>query len=144
MIRIEVDNRSRKIIADFGKLDKEFRSAVRHGLIRNGAELNMLLRAGIKNPPKSGIKYRNLPNRSSAPGEYPAKQTGNLGDSVKSTVSGLTMKLGYSKRANYGRYLELGTKGRMAPRPAILRTINENVYRVRHNFITELSKRFKR
>ncbi len=28
--------------------------------------------------PKSGIKYKNLPNRSSAPFESPAKQSGNL------------------------------------------------------------------
>src|SRR5690554_4090802 len=36
------------------------------------------------NEPGTGIKYPNLPNRSSAPGEYPARQFGPLQDSIGS------------------------------------------------------------
>lgn len=140
MFKIEIDNRSRKVLFDFGNLDKQFRKSVRRGLIRNGKELSKLLKAGIKNPPKTGIKYTSLPNRSSAVGEYPATQSGNLMKSVKWKTGGLRLLLGYSKDAKYGRFLELGTRGRMGPRPALQTTVNTNVVRMKHNFERELTK----
>lgn len=140
MLKIEIDNASRKVLFDFGRLDTQFRKAVRRGQIRNGQELSTILKAGIKNPPKSGIKYKSLPSRSSSVGEYPAKQSGNLIKSVKWQTKGIDMEFGYSTRAMYGRYLELGVRRRMGPRPGLQTTVNTNVFRLKHNFERELTK----
>ena len=140
MFTIEIDNRSRKVLLNFGKLPQQFRKAVRRGHIRNGRELSKILKAGIKNPPKSGVKYRSLPNRSSAVGEYPANQSGNLMKSVKWKVGGLRLLVGYGTEARYGRFLELGVRGRMGPRPGLQTTVNTNVFKMKHNFERELTK----
>jgi HK97 gp10 family phage protein len=139
VLLIEIDNKSREVIFNFKRIDKQMRKGVRRGSIRNGKELKIILKAGIKNPPKTGRKYANLPNRSSAPGQYPATQSGNLLNSVKHKTVGLGFKLGYSRQALYGRFLELGRR-RMAPRPGIQTTVNKNVFRMKHNYEQELTK----
>ena len=47
--------------------------------LKAGADL---LRRNLSSTSGSGIQYPNLPNRSSAPGEYPTMQTGELRDGV--------------------------------------------------------------
>jgi len=57
---------------------------------------------------KSGIKYPNLPNRSSAPYEPPAKQSGNLHSKIDVKLYNGGVKVGSD--VSYLKYLELGTK----------------------------------
>lgn len=71
---------------------------------------------------KSGVKYPNLPNRSSAPGQSPAAQSGALFDSIKDDISAFQSELGYT--AKYGEFLEMGTS-RMAPRPLVQRLVKK-------------------
>lgn len=63
---------------------------------------------------------RRPPHQASAPGRPPASDTGRLLNSVYHEIVGigtdLTANIGYT--ANYGAYLELGTRY-MAPRPAL-------------------------
>ena len=65
--------------------------------------------------PKTGIKYPWLKRRSSAPGEAPAAQIGQLRASItrKRIITGVWI---VGTNVIYGRYLELGTS-RMKPRP---------------------------
>ena len=65
--------------------------------------------------PKTGIKYPWLKVRSSAPGEAPAAQIGQLRASItrKPIITGVWI---VGTNVIYGRYLELGTS-RMKPRP---------------------------
>jgi hypothetical protein len=75
----------------------------------------------IKSPPKTGIHYPDLPNRSSAPGEAPANQSGDLAKSVDYIVrSPYEMTVG--EEMEYGKFLEDGTR-RMKPRPHLIKAI---------------------
>lgn len=77
------------------------------------------------NNTRSGVKYPHLPNRSSAPGEPPAFQSGRLRNSIavtkEATPNDLTADTGpriesFRGRAYYPAFLEFGTR-RMRPRP---------------------------
>jgi phage gpG-like protein len=57
---------------------------------------------------KTGIKYPNLPNRSSAPYEPPAKQSGNLHSKIDVKLHNNGVMVGSDVK--YLKYLELGTK----------------------------------
>jgi len=67
--------------------------------------------------PKSGKKYRNLPNRSSAPGEAPANQFGKLRKSATYTAYRYDY-LAFGVKAYYGKFLEYGTE-KIKPRPHV-------------------------
>ena len=138
MFKIEISNKDRQVVINFGNIDRHSRKAIRRGSIRNARGMVKILKEGLQNPPKSGVKYKSLPNKSSAPGEYPATQSGTLLKSVKSRSVGLGFKFGYG--AKHGKFLELGTKRRIAPRPGIQTTVNRNVQTMRHNYKRELDK----
>lgn len=77
---------------------------------------------GIQRGPKSGTVYRrgNVSHQASAPGQYPASDTGRLAGSVRMempTQGNLTGRVGTA--VAYGPYLEFGTS-RMAARPWLL------------------------
>jgi hypothetical protein len=57
---------------------------------------------------KSGIHHPGLPKRSSAPGEYPANQSGKLRASISSTSSAERMDIGSS--VFYAKFLREGTR----------------------------------
>lgn len=56
---------------------------------------------------KSGIHHAGLPRRSSAPGEYPANQSGRLRGSISSTFSAVRMDVG--SNVFYSKFLRDGT-----------------------------------
>jgi phage gpG-like protein len=77
---------------------------------------------GIQRGPKSGRTYRrgNVVHTASAPGQYPATDTGRLASSVRAelpTEASMTARVGTS--VAYGPMLEFGTS-RMAARPWLL------------------------
>lgn len=86
---------------------------------------------GIQRGPASGAVYRKYnPRRThqaSAPGQYPATDTGRLANNVRSelptNISGMmTARVGTP--IIYGKYLEFGTS-RMAARPWLMRSFEQ-------------------
>lgn len=71
------------------------------------------------------LRYGVNPSR---PGEPPHKQTGRLQSSVTREVDDQRARVGTN--VVYGRYLELGTR-KMAPRPWLRRSLDENRDKVR-------------
>ena len=77
--------------------------------------------------PKSGRLYRVkrgariINHRASAPGEAPAKLTGNLRSSIDYRVNG-SSELNFGTNLKYGLWLERGTK-RIKPRPYLQKAI---------------------
>ena len=69
--------------------------------------------------PKTGKQYPGLPNRSSAPGESPAKQSGKLLDSIETvySVDGLSQTTG--PKVDYAVYLNSGLGGAQNARPVM-------------------------
>lgn len=70
----------------------------------------------ILNDPKTGVKYRNLPNQSSAPGESPANQSGDLVRSGHTRVNYEKHEAEAVWNAPEAAKMEYGTE-RIAPRP---------------------------
>lgn len=87
---------------------------------------------------KSGKQYRNLPNRSSAPGEYPANQSGAHLNSVDYTVEPWRMTHGAG--AGHSGFLEDGTS-KMAPRPTLGNAFRDSQGRLYDIFAMEPFKR---
>ena len=90
--------------ANINKISKNLRKAFIRGQRHSGQILQAEIKRLITDPPKSGIKYRHLPNRSSAQGEAPANQSGFLKNSVKYEVKGTDLEVGDT--AFYGGFLE--------------------------------------
>lgn len=63
------------------------RAATRNFLLDTARTTKAKHNAGIKSPPKTGVKHSSLPNRSSRPGEYPANQSGRLARSLRTRVT---------------------------------------------------------
>lgn len=94
------------------------------GLRRNGKKLRKGARIYGANP--------------SSPGEPPHKQTGRLrgamnqeigdvADHVGCEVDPANLKTRFGTNVKYGKYLELGTKRGIAPRPWLRRALNESL-----------------
>ncbi len=71
--------------------------------------------------PHSGIHYPRMPNRSSAPGEFPATQSGRLLGGTKQETRANEVEVGST--AAHARFLR-GTK-RMAPRKMFAEAMQE-------------------
>lgn len=68
-------------------------------------------------PYRKMIKKRTVTYVVSKPGEPPRKQTGHLRRSVTYEVDRENLTARVGTNVTYGKYLELGTKRGLAPRP---------------------------
>lgn len=127
-VRIIVHKKTKRVLLDIGRHPQHFKTGIRKALgeigIQNKREAKRLIRTG----PKTGRKWPNLPNRSSAPFEAPAEQSGKLSKSIGYRVRNHTqMEIGASaeseRGAPYPRFLEDGTR-KMKPRPYLLKSVN--------------------
>ena len=111
--------------AEFDACAKNLDESIKREMMRKGAlatntlrnvELEVLSKGG------SGRKYKRLPNRSSAPGETPAPQSGHLrqdwDDETLIEGSRVTSRIKIKSNVKYAKWLEGGTK-KMASRPFI-------------------------
>lgn len=97
----------------------------RRGLEKFAKQIRKVTQDGIKNPPKTGVKYPNLRVRSSRAGEYPANQTGKLRRSIGYQMQGSTRAWVGSKQY-YAQYLAFGTRY-MQKRAFIGTAMKENI-----------------
>jgi HK97 gp10 family phage protein len=82
--------------------------------------------------PRRGRFYSGAQTRSSAPGEAPAVQTGNLVRSIASDKPrALTRDVGTNVK--YGVYLEFGTR-KMAPRPFLKPALKKSLRAIKGIF----------
>lgn len=111
----------------FAQYAEKISDGMRDELYRRGIQITQVLRkteleilAGTRN----GVKYKSLPNRSSAPGEAPAAQSGKLrqewDDITERQGNGHTsiVTSRITSTTPYAGYLEEGTE-RMAARPFV-------------------------
>ena len=109
--------------AEFQACAKNLNDSIKREMARKGAmatntlrnvELEVLSKGG------SGKKYKRLPNRSSAPGETPAPQSGNLRQDCndETLIEGNRVTSRLKSNVKYAGWLEDGTK-KMAKRPFV-------------------------
>ena len=117
----------------FAQYAEKISDGMREELYRRGVRITQVLRktelevlAGARN----GIKYKSLPNRSSAPGEAPAAQSGKLrqewDDITERQGNGHTsiVTSRITSTTPYAGYLEEGTE-RMAARSFVDKIIEK-------------------
>lgn len=103
---------------------------VRSGVLKGLQAISLLLqnraRRGLQSGPKSGriYKRRSVTHQASAPGEFPATDTGFLVRSVVGEVVKDTLEAVLSAGVLYAKWLELGTRF-MRPRPFLVPTLEE-------------------
>ena len=120
-------------MSDDFKLDFDLAGAEQH--VRKGA-INFIERAAIvvENRAREllsiagtgrieGVEHG--PIERSKPGEPPRKQTGRLRASVTREISEPDLEARVGTNVDYGRYLELGTKRGVLPRPWLRRALAE-------------------
>lgn len=109
--------------AEFQACAKNLNDSIKREMARKGAmatntlrnvELEVLSKGG------SGKKYKRLPNRSSAPGETPAPQSGNLRQdwNDETLIEGNRVTSRLKSNVKHAGWLEDGTK-KMAKRPFV-------------------------
>lgn len=85
---------------------KRVQVAILRGMKEIGKTLVLTARAGIRKRNKTGRVYnfRGRKHRSGAPGEYPAKRTGDLGRSIDFDANKFRMEFGTN--SPYAKYLQ--------------------------------------
>lgn len=121
MRSITLNARSKQVLLRLDKTLPIQRKALSNALADIGDMVVTEAERLIMSPPKTGRKYPELPNRSSAPGEAPANQSGKLAGSGGYKVRNhLEMTVG--EEVEYAKYLEDGTK-KMKKRPHLITAI---------------------
>lgn len=101
----------------------KFRKGCMQGFRFAGRHVKARIKKLIKDPPKTGRKYRSLPNRSSRDGEAPANQYGVLLRGVRFKVWRYDL-MEVGDTAKHGGFLEDGTKF-MKPRSHISPAVSQ-------------------
>ena len=109
MLEIVIPPKTRVNEKKISHVRMNFERGIHEGAINAGQAIvkraAILLSTGIR----TGRKYKNLPNRSSAPGEFPRSQSGRLAKSLYSNASGsLSFRVGATEK--WAIFLAAGTK----------------------------------
>lgn len=119
-IKMVIDRKNRRADIHIKNANKITVSQIRLGFMMFGNRLVDDCRRYILEPPKTGIKWPSLSNRSSKKGESPADQTGVLRRSINyQQISHKQMVFG--SRADYAPFLEGDLE-----RPFLSRAVDEN------------------
>jgi HK97 gp10 family phage protein len=135
-----------KTLNKLGNLNPRIREGIRHAWFETGRDLMKEARQQSFGA-KKGRKYKNLPSRSSAPGESAAVQSGKLLSSLGYKVrghQGITWGYGVSRSApKYAKFVEGGTR-KMAARPTLQNTVAASTRNIEQNFIHEIKRAIKK
>lgn len=131
MIKIKASKRSQVTLAEVHGLHLKHQDGIETALYTIGENVGLRTKQLITEGPKTGRVYRirGADHQASAPGEAPANRTGRLVRSYDYNVHGFhQMEVG--EDAPSAGWLEDGTKNangsvKMAPRPHLIRAINE-------------------
>ncbi len=124
--KVKITPKTEKVLITIPKLIYMHKKSIRNSLNEIGKDVVRTTVKLIKSPPKTGKIYpfRGGTHQASAPHEAPAEATGTLSKSARyATRSHVQMEIG--EDAEYASFLEKGTK-RMAPRPVLLKAVNDN------------------
>jgi HK97 gp10 family phage protein len=118
---------------------------IRHAWFETGKDLEKEANREILKGKKTGKHWPGLRNRSSAPGETHANQSGKLRKSIGWKVHGsdsITFGYGVSGSApKYAKFMEFGTpKGQMAARPTLQNAVRATERDTQVNLEIEIKK----
>lgn len=119
-------------------LSDKMHVGARRGLMQASKDIVKVTKDNIKNPPKTGKKYKNMRVRSSKAGEYPANQTGKLRRSVGFQLQG-TKRSFIGASAHYSYFLAMGTR-KMEKRAFIGTVIKDNMTKTYDTISNSINK----
>lgn len=129
--RIIVHEQTKRVLGQIKYHDGMVKHGIRKALYAHGKDVVKEIQHLIRNTPKTGRIYiiRGRRHQASAPHEAPASLTGRLASSAKYDVHSFwKMEVGETARsakgAPYPKFLEGGTRGRIAPRKGLLKAVN--------------------
>jgi len=125
-VTIKTTKRTQEILIGVPKHMLKHRAGLESALYDIGSEVVKETARLIINGPKTGriYSFRGGRHQASAPGEPPANRTGRLarsGDFIVRNWQEMTV----GEKAEYAGFLEDGTRGRIAPRPHLIRAVND-------------------
>jgi hypothetical protein len=123
MISVKVTQKSQTVLLKIPEQVGLHKEGIRAGLHDAGALVGKTVERLLTTGARTGRKYANLPNRSSARGEPPQSQSGRLVRSYNYKVASWH-QMTAGERATYAGFLESGTR-KMAPRPHMLVAANQ-------------------
>jgi len=135
---LSVSVSSREVDDSLRDAPDNFRKGCIKGYRRAGILVRDRIRQLIKNPPKTGFKYPSLTNRSSAPGEAPADQSGRLRKGVQYKVWRYDL-MQVGDTVSYGKLLE-EKMGRPHVSTAVIQTFNTVLLMLQLSVDEELRK----
>ena len=114
-------NNLNRLSVKISAIGRETQREVSRAVRRSGLRIENRAAEGIAEPPKTGRIYRRgkIVHQASAPGEFPAGDTGRLQQSLTSVMAADgpdVFRAETGANAPYATYLELGTSS-MEPRP---------------------------
>lgn len=136
-ISFKLDPRSQKVVLGIKNLKRNMKQGLRLGLFESGVVLKSWLKQDMLGT-KTGIKYKSLRKRSSAKGESPASQTGDLRNSINFRVTGWD-KLVFGYEIEYGKYVEENLN-----RPGLKNSIENNEGVIRNNLNRKIKEQIKK
>ena len=124
-ITVKISRKTREILIDIPQHMKKHRRGLENALYEIGADVIEETRRLIINGPKTGriYSFRGGRHQASAPGEAPANRTGRLARSGDYKVKNW-QEMTVGETADYAKFLEDGTRGRIAPRQHLIRAVN--------------------
>lgn len=132
--------------AKIGKISAKTRAEVRRALQRGALAIENRAVQGIIDPPKTGRIYpskhrKGAKHQASAPGEFPAADSGRLHQSITSVEASTPDTLRFETGGNvpYATYLELGTS-KMEPRPFLTPSYEENIEAIKATVRTAVKR----
>lgn len=129
---IEEGSNNREVFLSLENIEENTRRGIRQGFFRVGHLLRDNLRKETIKKNKTGKLYvrrtksgRRRRHRASAPGETPAKLSGNYRKNIGFQIKGSeSMEFGIRDDVDYAEYLEDGTRN-MKPRPGVGNTVKD-------------------
>jgi hypothetical protein len=144
MITIKATKRTKEVLIEVPRHTAKHKKGLFNGLGEAGKDVVTEIRRLIRTGPKTGrvYKFRGAPHQASAPGEPPANRSGRLMRSSRFKVRNW-QEMTVGETAEYAGYLEDGTRGRMAPRPHIIKAVNNKAQDTANNILEAVKREIR-
>lgn len=137
---------ARELHMKLGRIGRAAVAEARVALMRGAHRVQNRAVQGIIDPPKTGETYpsrgrKGAPHKASAPGEFPAADTGELHGSITTVENSSRAVTRFEVGANveYAKHLELGTS-KIKPRPFLGPSLAENEAQIRADIQTAVKR----
>lgn len=136
---LKVTTNSNELVKNLERRSETMEKDLLKAVERSTREVMNTAKQGIHGPPKSGVMRASDGHIASAPGEYPASDTGHLASMIAHKLYETKYEGRVTSSAKYGVYLEYGTMN-MAARPFMFPSLEKNRRKILKRFKDAVGK----